>query len=304
MILLFSLNSDFTTQNVCKWLRFYKKKFTLITETNKVKEVKISTNEIQIITQNGDYIDLTEVKNIWYRRGKFFFENDEILKKNNYFDEKIISEMKVVNDYLMYKLNNFDYINQNLNKLVVLEKASKIGFKTPKSLLTYKKNELEKYFFGQRIISKTLEEVIYHQEGDNVYSTSTFEVNLNEISENFKLSFFQELIEKKYEIRTFVFNGKCYSNAIFSQLDEGTKVDYRNYNYTKPNRQVVFKLPIDLERKIFKLLKELKLTSGSIDFIYSKSNNFIFLEVNPIGQFGLVSSVGNFYCEREIALYL
>jgi hypothetical protein len=41
MILLFSLNSDFTTQNVCKWLRFYKKKFTLITETNKVKEVKI-----------------------------------------------------------------------------------------------------------------------------------------------------------------------------------------------------------------------------------------------------------------------
>ena len=81
-------------------------------------------------------------------------------------------------------------------------------------------------------------------------------------------------------------------------------MDYRNYNYTKPNRQVVFKLPIDLERKIFKLLKELKLTSGSIDFIYSKSNNFIFLEVNPIGQFGLVSSVGNFYCEREIALYL
>lgn len=304
MILIFSLDSDFTTQEVCKWLRYYKKDFYLISESNKIIEIDISNHKINISTQNGNIINLKSINSIWHRRGNFFFENENLLNDSNYFDNKLKNEMKVVNDYLMYTINNIDFINKDLNKLITLDLATDLGFKTPKSMVASKKKDLINFFNSKRLISKTLDEVIGLKDEDYFYSSTTFEVSLNELSENFKLSFFQELIEKKYEIRTFVYNGVCYSNAIFSQLDNNTKVDYRNYNYLNPNRQVAFKLPIEIENKIHLLLKKLGLSSGSIDFIYSIEEEFVFLEVNPLGQFGLLSTIGNYYCERSIAINL
>lgn len=47
----------------------------------------------------------------------------------------------------------------------------------------------------------------------------------------------------------------------------------------------------------------LDLNSGSIDFIKS-GNNYYFLEVNPIGQFGNVSTDCNYSLERKIAEFL
>jgi D-alanine-D-alanine ligase-like ATP-grasp enzyme len=48
----------------------------------------------------------------------------------------------------------------------------------------------------------------------------------------------------------------------------------------------------------------LKLNTGSIDLIVNTTGEYIFLEVNPVGQFGMVSSPCNYYLEREIARFL
>jgi len=89
--------------------------------------------------------------------------------------------------------------------------------------------------------------------------------------------------------------------AIFSQNDEQTKTDFRVYNYDKPNRCVPFKLPVEIENKLNKLMKILDFESGSIDIIYGTDNNFYFLEINPIGQIGMVSYPCNYMLEKEIA---
>ena len=44
--------------------------------------------------------------------------------------------------------------------------------------------------------------------------------------------------------------------AIFSQLDEKTKYDFRNYNHGKPNRNIPYKLPEDIKEKVLKYTKE------------------------------------------------
>jgi D-alanine-D-alanine ligase-like ATP-grasp enzyme len=56
--------------------------------------------------------------------------------------------------------------------------------------------------------------------------------------------------------------------------------------------------------KLKKLMKELQLVSGSFDIIVTKTGEYIFLEVNPIGQFSQVSIPCNYYLEKRIALYL
>jgi len=43
------------------------------------------------------------------------------------------------------------------------------------------------------------------------------------------------------------------------------------------------------------------LNSGSIDILVTPNNEYVFLEVNPVGQFGMVSQPCNYYLEKRIA---
>lgn len=51
-------------------------------------------------------------------------------------------------------------------------------------------------------------------------------------------------------------------------------------------------------------MHSIKLNCGSVDMVLTKDNQYIFLEVNPIGQFSQVSIPANYLIEKEIAKYL
>lgn len=91
--------------------------------------------------------------------------------------------------------------------------------------------------------------------------------------------------------------------AIMSQEDKKTSVDFRNYNMIKPNRRLPYKLPIEIEEKLCQLLNHFKLNFASIDLMV-RGNNFYFLEINPVGQFGMVSGPCNYKIEKLIAKYI
>ena len=93
--------------------------------------------------------------------------------------------------------------------------------------------------------------------------------------------------------------------AIFSQNNPKTKIDYRNYDRKKPNRFVPYKLPGKIEMAIGKMMNELQLNTGSLDLIKSNKNGkYYFLEVNPAGQFGMVSFPCNYNLHKIVAEYL
>lgn len=122
------------------------------------------------------------------------------------------------------------------------------------------------------------------------------------LPENIFPSLFQEFVEKEFEVKTFVFGNMIWSMAFFSTSDKD-KVDYRKENQTL-NRRIPFKLPNEIERKILKLMRNLNLTVGTVDLIKSKNKKYYFLEINPVGQFNMVSMPCNYYIEKEIALNL
>jgi len=51
-------------------------------------------------------------------------------------------------------------------------------------------------------------------------------------------------------------------------------------------------------------MSKLNMNCGSIDMIVTKQKEYVFLEVNPIGQFKQVSFPCNFYLEQKIANFL
>ena len=109
---------------------------------------------------------------------------------------------------------------------------------------------------------------------------------------------------KKYEVRVFYLDPEFYSMAIFSQRDDQTQVDFRKYNLEKPNRCVPYELPKAIEHKLKALMNILDLNSGSIDLIVNKDDDYIFLEVNPVGQFAMVSEPCNYFLEKKVAEFL
>ena len=184
--------------------------------------------------------------------------------------------------------------------------ADALGLKTPEWVICNTKSALVEFSKKHSsIITKPLGEVTNYKESANtlkyVRTEIVKETTIDEMPESFFPSFFQEYIDKNIEIRSFFLEGKFYSMAIFSQLDSKTKVDFRNYNDEHPNRNVPFQLPNFIEEKLARLMDKINLNTGSIDLILNNKGDFYFLEVNPVGQFGMTSKPCNYYLEKKIA---
>lgn len=199
-------------------------------------------------------------------------------------------------------------INQlSVNKINVLEEAKKHKLKVPEFIFTNRKKHLLAFLKRKKVILKDLGSSFAYKKNKTIFATYgelLDDKKIIDLPEVFFLSFFQEYIEKEYEIRAFFLNNKIYSMAIFSQKDTKTQVDFRRYNIKDPNRTVPYQLPKHIERKIINLMKSLDLQTGSIDMIKNSNGEYYFLEVNPVGQFGMVSFPCNYNIEYEIAHYL
>ncbi|KAB1229369.1 grasp-with-spasm system ATP-grasp peptide maturase [Chryseobacterium viscerum] len=300
MILVISKSSDRTTIQVIKWISAIGKKWIRVHE-DEFFEIKVIKKRICLKSQRNDFF-LDEIQSVWYRRGGINFKR---LHYNNPSINIHMNEAQYwLEDYVIKNLESKRHINiqtnAHVNKLIVLEMAKKSGLDVPDYFLAENTNDvvLEKTIM-KSITGNVILESINKNEDGIMYTTTITETE----EKDFFISFFQNKIEKDFEIRSFYLNGKLSSMAIFSQNDEQTKTDLRKYNMEKPNRNVPYNLPKSIEEKAHALMTALDLNSGSIDFIKS-DNHYYFLEVNPIGQFGNISTDCNYSLERKIAEFL
>src|SRR5690625_17558 len=305
MALIITDRIDLTTNITLDWLSFYKKKFIVCTEP-----ITISFDNLSEIIFNFENlkIHLKDITSVWFRRNRLRinysdFQYDTEDFKRYHSITKIYIE-NYVNYIFTYKIKTLgNPFRIDLNKLEVLSIASQVGLTIPRSIIVNNKEDLKKFFQNTPLITKLLFPINTKYK-DKDLNFLTQEVDLELINDSFSFSFFQEKIEKKYEIRTFYLAGKFFSKAIYSQRDEQTKIDYRNYNYKKPNREVPFKLPHNIKTKIRRVMEILNLNTGSIDLILNEQNQFVFLEINPVGQFSDMSYNCKYVLEKEIAKFL
>lgn len=306
MVLILSEKNDISTIEVINWLRFFKIPYLKITKEDKIK-IKWIFDDVVFIKNNESY-NLSEFKSYWYRRGYINQQKDDSVFKNH-FEELIDLEEKKLREYLYYRLSKLKKINSiqrsDVNKLIISSIAREIGVLTPDDFIIDSKEELEKLLNEkEKISTKSISGHAINVFGNlcTFYYTSIIDKkDLKKYSNSFFPSLFQTYIEKKYELRVFYLNDKFYSMAIFSQEDPQTIVDFRNYNRIKPNRTVPYKLPESIALKLMKLMKKININCGSIDIIVTKENNYVFLEMNPVGQFGMVSKPCNYNIEKIIA---
>lgn len=231
-------------------------------------------------------------KSVWFRRTKLpLIENvkfsERIYLQNEY--ETLLKNLFLVIDakwlsepYSIYRAEN---------KLLQLKLAREIGFNIPKTLVTNSKIELKKFYEqnNQDIIIKPLgvSRIIQDDSMAFLFTNRLRKEHLDSI-ENFDLTpcLFQNRIEKEFELRITVVGENVFSAGVDSQSNIETELDWR-----KSQLQFFkYKIPNDIKNKCIEIVKRLNLRFGAIDIIKDVNGNYIFLEINPNGQWAWIET--------------
>jgi ATP-GRASP peptide maturase of grasp-with-spasm system len=287
--------------------------------------IKLQSLLIGVKTSNyrveckGIILDSSSISAVWFRRGGFNLIEELDCVSADSLDTQLGSaveaqmkdDLVTVNQFIL-SMQIHNGINaqvlSNVNKLSVLRLAAVHGLLVPDTLITGSRAQLLEFMAEHRLVAnKNLNPG--HRVSGQTFMLNGITVQLStadvmRMPERFATALFQAYVEKWVELRIFYLEGTCYSSAIFSQADEKTKIDFRNYNLAWPNRTPPFNLPVEISSKIDRLMRDLNLNSGSIDMIITPALDYYFLEVNPVGQFWQVSHPCNYGLEKAIATRL
>lgn len=324
MILIFSTVQDPATNDVMPWLVRGGSEIVRINDDDPAEEVEVELSETDVrFRLKGRWYAGSDIDAIWYRKGTFWFPaadlplhfpGQEMLGAR--LKSRLGMEESVARDYFHYfirargtRILGNPFLGDP-NKLLVLHKAREIGLKVPPFEVL---NRLRPSHLANpsRYITKALSNGMYLWDFDGArrgYFSYTEELATalcgEDASDSFPVSLLQEKIAKQFETRTFYLDGRMFSAAIYSQNDPQTSVDYRKYNYKRPNRNVPINLPAEVEEKLDRLFRTLDLNTGSADMIVDEEGEFVFLEINPTGQYSNVSIACNFNIDQLIAEWL
>lgn len=310
MILIISQEKfEETTNSVIDWLSYKNVEFIRINGIDFYRKSTINFDQNVNIEVNN--VNLINVKTVWFRRYYTRQNLHEILIKdipflstqiNDYIRREIFAFNEFIIHFFGKKLINRTGF-KNINKLSVLKTALECNLIIPKTKVVndyYFSNENEEY------ITKAMSEAPSLNYLGSIFLGYTKPISIETSNEKKKIapSLIQEKVEKAFEIRSFFIGKAIYSMAIFSQNNSKTTDDFRVYDTAYPNRYCPYQLDKKIEKKLLKLAKKLKLLTGSFDLIMGKNDKIYFLEVNPDGQFGMVSYPCNYFLEEKVATFL
>ena len=315
MILILTNDGDLSSDLVQDWLQYYNHPFIRVNTydfINKRIKISLTGSKIQCFFEENEF-PLEGIGAVWFRKYGFFRCSDSYKKicETKKLTEELINhitkEFGKVIDFFNYALRDRNWLTDpkyiNINKFDVLYQASKCGLNIADSYIINSKDDLKS--LTGKVISKSFLDPILPSWGGNhksmMYTTVVDKKSFDRLPEKFMPSLVQRTIAKKYELRIFYICGRFYPMAIFSQSDKKTKLDFRNYNWDKPNRYVPCELDVDTRNRLRKLMDNLHLNCGSIDMIKGTDNKLYFLEINPTGQFGMVDFPCNYGLHKIVA---
>jgi len=169
-----------------------------------------------------------------------------------------------------------------------LRVAERIGLQIPPTIISNDPDAIRRMYtdFGPLIVkSASSGHLSIGDQGFAIYTTRLAEEHLEFLDEaRLAPSIYQKLIPKRFDIRvTCIGEEQLFAAAIHSQTDPAATIDWRQtINPNLPHSKV--DLPPSLVEQLRTLMRQLNLKFGCIDLIQTLDDDYVFLEVNPSGQ--------------------
>ncbi len=174
-------------------------------------------------------------------------------------------------------------------KATQLRIAGQLGFELPPTLISNDPADFLAFYqqHNGQVISK-LAGFTHVPEIDCAFARYTEVVSTRDIGYADGIRFcpmiFQAYVSKRVELRVTVVGGDVFAAEIASQTTHHTRHDWRHYDPTAtPMTQHV--LPLDLAERCVELGGHLGLRYGAIDLVLTPDGRYVFLEINPNGQY-------------------
>lgn len=242
-------------------------------------------------------INLQEVGSVYYRRPKLpSIDNPSLSAGENQFvanETAAILEgiYKILKD--KYWISPVGSIREAENKLYQLLIAQMVGFTIPDSLVTTLPINARDFFESHKecIIKPIRNGLIRDDIAPKVIFTSLLSQDFLAQFDSVEYcpTFLQNRIMKEADVRVTVV-GKCFFPAkINSQKYKETEVDWRKGGHIDLEYEQIT-IPNTVRQRCLHLLYILGLNFGAFDFILDDHGNYIFLEVNPNGQWAWIEN--------------
>jgi glutathione synthase/RimK-type ligase-like ATP-grasp enzyme len=187
-------------------------------------------------------------------------------------------------------LNHPRRIQTSSNKYEQLSIARSLGFRIPRTLITDEPSAIREFYDAceGRVIIKAVK---HGYVSDNGSARLAFTSELDESVMN-KLDSYahvpvavQERVNKRYDVRVTVVGATVFSTAILSQQQEGTRLDWRRMDLLDMElAHTPIELPGTLADKCRMLTTHFGLSFSAVDLILDPDGDYVFLEMNPNGQ--------------------
>jgi len=243
-----------------------------------------------------------EITSIWYRK-PFLTKFDQIKQNTNmafagretdaYLQDLCLSLFESKCKWINHPESN----RTADNKILQLRLAQQLGLHVPKTIVTNDAEEVldfSKRFEPKQLIYKTLSHPFISETVETFRSVFTSRLEISpQTMESIKFApcLIQEQIDKDHELRITVIGDRLFTARIFSQDTLSTAIDWRRDQHKIKLRQELATLDPNIERLCFQLLKQLNLIFGTIDMIVTPTGEYIFLEVNPNGQWLWIETI-------------
>lgn len=185
-------------------------------------------------------------------------------------------------------MSPFEHILCAENKLHQLSVAKQAGLHIPQTVVSNQPQAvLDAYrrFHGQMICKPVHSGFVEDgATGKAIYTSRVLEEHLTSVeSAGACPSIYQELLEKQCDVRVVYIGGRVLAASIDSQSDPAATIDWRaTKNPYLPHNKI--EIPPSLHQLVVKLMAVLGLSYGALDFVRTKAGEWVFLEVNPNGQ--------------------
>lgn len=200
-------------------------------------------------------------------------------------------------------LNNVYSIRNAENKIYQLLLAKQIGLSIPQSLISNSYVQSKAFLdTGKRIVKPVHNARILDEDNPRIVFTTEISSTFDKAQIECSVNYFQEKIEKQYDIRATFVGDKCFAVAIESQNMADTCVDWRKGEHILKHTPI--ELPRQLQDKCRLLMKRLNLNFSAIDFVLDTVGHYVFLEINPNGQWAWIEHLTGLPISDEIVKQL
>jgi MvdD family ATP-grasp ribosomal peptide maturase len=262
------------------------------TELRLIADYGQTAERLRLISEAGE-LDLREVTAIWHRRlriGGGIPPSLDPQLRNASIGESIATVKGMLASLKAFRMDPEPIIRRAENKQVQLQVAREIGLETPRTLITNDADAVRSFARSCEgdIVTKMLSSFAVYEDGRErvVFTNPVTMEDLDDLSGlNLCPMTFQERIPKALELRVTVVGNRVFAAAIDSQVSRAAQYDWRKDGVALLEAWRRYELPADVEKGLLRLMDHFMLNYGAVDFILTPEGRYVFLEINPVGEF-------------------